>query len=241
MSDEHGRPEQPPAPGDQPSGPTGQEGAAAPYGHVPAYPPAATAPYGVPPAGAPPHGQVPYGQTPYHHNPYGSPAYGMPGYGAPLRDPDARPGTVLAAGIITFVMAGLSGLLFLVFTLVMLVARDSFIDGFRDGAGLDPSSADDADAMFAILLVIGVVLILWCVAAIVLAALALKRRNGARIGLVVSSALTILVSLLAITGGVSVVTLIAGIAVIVLLFTGGANEWYRRRSGEPEIVGMQRF
>jgi uncharacterized membrane protein len=95
--------------------------------------------------------------------------------------------------------------------------------------------------LFGVLVIIGIVLVLWCVAAIVLAALALKRRNGARIGLVVSASLSIVVSLLGITSGISVVTLIAAIAVIVCLFTGGANEWYRRAKGEPEIVGMQRF
>jgi hypothetical protein len=164
----------------------------------------------------------------------------MPGYGAPLRDPDARPGTVLAAAIVTFITAGLSALLFAIFTLVLLVARGSFLEGFREGAGMDPS-ADDAGTLFGVLVIIGIVLVLWCVAAIVLAALALKRRNGARIGLVVSASLSIVVSLLGITSGISVVTLIAAIAVIVCLFTGGANEWYRRAKGEPEIVGMQRF
>jgi hypothetical protein len=241
MSDSQGGPDQPAQPNPGPPGAAPQQAGPTPYGQVPGYPPAPTSPYGVPPAGEAQYGQVPYGQTPYHQSPYGAPAYGMPGYGAPLRDPDARPGTVLAAAIVTFITAGLTGLLCGIFTLVLVVARDSFLEGFREGAGMDPSATGDTSALFGGLLIVGLVLVLWCVAAIVLAVMALKRRNGARIALVVSASLTIAVSLLGITSGISVVTLIAAIAVIVCLFTGGANEWYRRAKGEPEIVGMQRF
>jgi hypothetical protein len=64
----------------------------------------------------------------------------------------------------------------------------------------------------------------------------MRRSNVARIGLVVSSSLTAIVSLVAITGGVSVIPLAAAIAVIVCLFTGGAGEWYRGRHDVGELV-----
>ncbi len=203
-----------------------------PEGPPPSDPqPAAPPPvYGVPPSGpapaAPPaYGEVPYGQVPYHHNPYGTPTYGMPGYGAPLRDPNARPGTVLAAGIVTLVMTGLVLLLLLVVLFFMLATRSDFMAGFGDQAGMRSSGAD---TWFTVILVVVLVSILWCVAAGLLAVFTLRRSNPARIGLVVSSAVTVLVSLIAITGGVSVVTLGAGIAVIVCLFTGGAGDWFHR-------------
>ena len=72
------------------------------------------------------------------------------------------------------------------------------------------------------------VLIVWCLAAVLLAVLVLHRSNVARIMLVVSSAVTALLSLVAIASGVSLVSLAAAVAVIVCLFTGGAGDWFRR-------------
>ena len=186
--------------------------------------------YGVPPSGPmptapPPYGQAPYAPTPHHHNPYGVPSHGNPGFGGPLRDPNARPGTVLAAGIVTLISTGLVLLLLVVILFFMLVARADFMDGFGDEAGMSNS---DADNWFAGILVLLLVFIVWCLAAIVLAILAMRRSNVARIMLVVSSAVTAALSLVAITSGVSIVTLGAAIAVIVCLFTGGAGDWFHR-------------
>ena len=71
----------------------------------------------------------------------------------------------------------------------------------------------------------------WSMAAILLAIFTMRRSRGARIALVVSSGLTIVASLVSIVGGGfgSVLTLLGAIAVIILLFTGGANRWYRGR------------
>lgn len=201
----------------------------------PSAPPQPASPYGVPPEG---QGRSPYGPPPYAQQPtygppthpaygqasYGQPGFPMPGYGPAPRDPDARPGTVLAAGIITLVMTGIILLLLAVFTLVLVAASSSFLDGFRDSAGL---AVEDPTTLFGVVLVGLLVFLAWCVAAIVLAILVLRRRSWARIALVVSSGLTILVSLLAIGGGVSVLPLGCAVAVIVLLFTGGAGDWFR--------------
>jgi len=208
----------------QPYAPAYPQPYAQPYGQV----------YGVPPAGATAPGQYPYGEQPY--GPYAPHLYPQPGYGPPgygMRDPDKRPGTVLAAGIVTLVLTGLT-LLFAGAMLVALVAASSaFIDGFSEGTGL---ASTDEDSLFAGILIVLAVMVLWCVAAIVLAILALRRFNWARITLVVSSAVTVAVSALSITGGVSVITLLGAIAVIVLLFTGGAGEWYRgRHDVEPTL------
>ena len=79
-------------------------------------PPPEQSPYGQPPPGQPGYGQQPpaqqYGQQ-YGQQQYGGqPAYGQPpGYGQPPYgpvDPDKRPGTVTAAGVITIIMGGLS-------------------------------------------------------------------------------------------------------------------------------------
>ena len=68
----------------------------------------------------------------------------------------------------------------------------------------------------------------------------LRRSNAARITLVVSSAVTALVSLIGIGSGVSALTLIAAIAVIVLLFTGGAGDWFKRKNAAA-VPGMQQY
>jgi hypothetical protein len=66
------------------------------------------------------------------------------------------------------------------------------------------------------------------VAALALAFLAFRRLGWARILLAVSAGMTCLVSLLAFPAGL-LMLLPAG-AVLVLLFTGGANDWYAHRS-----------
>jgi len=70
--------------------------------------------------------------------------------------------------------------------------------------------------------------------------LVLRRSNAARITLVVSSAMTAIFSLLSITSLVSAITLLAGIAVIVLLFVGGANDWFKGRNRQA-IPGMTQY
>ncbi|MFC6287329.1 hypothetical protein ACFP3Q_08230 [Nocardioides sp. GCM10027113] len=225
MSDQHGQ---------QPD----QQHDRQPDPQAPPYP----SPYGQPPYGQQPYGQQPHGQQ-YGQQPYGQQypqqpyGYGYPG--APVRDPEARPGTVLAAGIVTIVTSSLALLASGFIVLVMLVARQDFEAGFREGAGLDPMTG--MGDLFGVVLVVGLVLVVWCLAAIVLAVLAMRRSNAARITLVVSSGMTVLVSLLSITGIVPVFSLLAAIAVIVLLFTGGANEWYRRDSAPSEVAAASQY
>ena len=71
------------------------------------------------------------------------------------------------------------------------------------------------------------------------AVLVLRRSNAARITLVVSSAVTALISLFGIGSGVSAITLLAAVAVIVLLFVGGANDWFKGKG--QAIPGMTQY
>ncbi len=199
--------------------------------HQPPPPLPPSSPYGVPPGGHPaaypPPGQQPYAPQPYgqqypaYGQGYGQPGFPMPGYAPAMRDPDARPGTVLAAGIVTLVMSGLIGLMLLVFVFFLVIARESFIDGFTESADLGSGTDLYAPLLIGLLVFLG-----WCVAAMVLGVLVLRRKNWARICLVVSSVLTAVVSLVAIAGGVSVLPLACAIAVVVCLFTGGASDWF---------------
>jgi hypothetical protein len=183
-------------------------------------------PYGQPPPPAYGGAQQPYGQPqPYgQQQPYG----GTP----PPRDPDKRPGSVTAAGIVTIVMSGLFLVIFGAVLVALLAARDEIIDDIddelADQRGMEDFSGDD---LANLLIVVMAVFVVWCLIAVITGALSLRRQNWARIVTVVSAAVSGLLSLLAIGAVVSIVPLMAAIAVVVLYFVGGANEWYSRKSG----------
>jgi hypothetical protein len=194
-------------------------------------PPGHPSPYGQqPPPGGPSHGGQ-YGSPPPQYNPqYGS-ALGAQPYTAAYggqRDPDKRPGTVTAAGITTLVVAGLTLVLMVVSILGMLAARSAFVRALEEEPAFAETGIDVDDAFGLIVGAVGL-FALWSLVACVLAVMAMRRWNAGRIMLVVSAALTALVSVVAIGSLVSAIPLIAAITVIVLLFTGGANDWYARR------------
>ena len=65
-----------------------------------------------------------------------------------------------------------------------------------------------------------------------LAVLTVKRHGWARIVLTVSAVMAALTSLLLILSVFTVVTLVLAVAAVVLLFVGGANDWFAHRSGQ---------
>ena len=204
-----------------------------PPGPPPAYPSQTGQPTGYPPSYGQP--QPPYGQPqpPYGQQPL--PAYNQYGtYGT--ADPDKRPGTVTTASIVTMVLSAIVGLLGLLGFVGLLVAKDDVIDAMRD-AMVEQGVQEDVDleALYGVLVAISLGFMAWCLIAFVLAIFVLRRSNVSRILLVVSSAVTALLSLVAIGGGVSIITLIGSITVIILLFVGGANEWFSRK--DTRLVG----
>ena len=205
-----------------------------PYGQPPQ-----SQPYGQPPYGQQPgYGQQPYGQQPgYGQTPYGQPqsGYVQPYQSAPYSpygaSSDRRPGTVTAAGIITLIFSGLALALFAIVGIVVVAAKDEFVNRLREQQELQDISPNDVVAVVGVVCLIFAV---WCIIAMVLAVFTMRRSNGARIGLVISAALAAVLSLLGVSSGGSVVTLLATIVVIVLLFTGGANDWFKRRQPGSE-------
>lgn len=209
----------------------GQQGAPGQPG--PSYPPGypAAGPAGQPPHGEPPHyGQQPsYGQPP----PYGYPPQPYP-YGGPSRPMGGaeRPVTVTAAAWITWALSGLTILFFVLMGLFLAVAGDQVMDQVRDELAKDPNFQDfdvATDQVLAAFWVMAVLMVFWAVVAIVLGWFAYRGVNWARITLVVSSSVALLVSLATFPVGL-LHTLGAG-AVIALLFAGGANDWYARGGG----------
>ena len=193
-------------------------------------------PYGQPPAG----GQNPYGQQPAHGQPYGQPPYGHHGQ-PPVGD--KRPGTVTAAAWITIVCSALTAVLLGLIAVAFVAARDEFVASFeeewaRSGAGADLDV--DPEQLAGVIVAGCLVLAVWALVAVVLAVFVLRRSNVARILLVISAGVVALFSLIGILSGVSIVPLAASAAVIVLLFVGGASDWFRRTpdAGMPTYYGQ---
>ena len=171
---------------------------------------------------------TPYGQQ----DPYGQ----QPSYGAPPVQGDRRPGTVTAAAWITIVFSGLTAVLFGFAGLALLVARDQVITEMERVPEFQDAGID-ADAAVGVLVAFILGLVVWAVIALVLAVFVLRRSNVARILLVISSSVVALLSLLGITSGISAITLIASVATIVLLFVGGAGDWFARKGSHGDHPG----
>ena len=191
-----------------------------------------------PPAYGPWHGASPTqgpGQGPGQGSPQGYPGGGYGGghlAQRPGQDPDRRPGTVTTACVLTWLATFLVAVMTALIALVVAADRTRFLDEFQrqaDVANLDVTQ----DQILAITWTMIGIGLFWCLAAAGLAVAAFRRSRGGRIGLAISAAMTVLVSLLLILSFVAVVPLLLGLAVLVLLFTGGANDWYARRTPYP--------
>ena len=143
-----------------------------------------------------------------------------------------RPATVTVAVVLTVLGAAVTSLGALL--LMVVLARDTgeFIRRYEQSEQ-GTTVAVTHDQLLAIAWALAAGLLLWCLVAVLLAFFALRRSQGARIGLVVSAVLAGGFSLLAIVSVVTVVPLLLSVAVVVLLFTGGANDWYARRTPPP--------
>lgn len=171
--------------------------------------------------------------TPYGQDPYGSPPQGRPAGQQPYGQPvgGRRPGTVTAAAWIAIVFSGITAAFLGLGALGLVVARDEVVDEIEremqsGAAGTDVQLDLDPESIVGVLVAVILVLLVWALITIVLAAFVLRRSNVARILLVISSGVVALFSLIGIASGISVVSLIASIATIVLLFTGGAGDWF---------------
>jgi hypothetical protein len=169
--------------------------------------------------------------------PYGYPAYAP---GRPARDPERRPATVTIAAVLTWIGAGGTAASMLLLAAVLATGGDAFVEQF-DEAAQGSNLTLSSDEVLAVGWAITGLFLIWSLASAVLAAFAFRRSNVARILLVVSAVMTALLSLVMVLSGISLVTLVLSVATTVLLFTGGANEWYARRdqghAGYPQGYG----
>jgi hypothetical protein len=212
----------PSGPSEEPQGQPGGQGYPGGYpgqGYPGGYPgeqhtqpyPASSQPVYPPPGDYPPPGAWP------------PPAYGQ----QPSRPVGRRPVTVTVAAVLTWLFAGLATAGYLAVVALLLADRTQLIDRVTT----DPQFRGlniTGNELVAALWVMSAIIILWAVIAMVLAFLAFRGHNWARITLVVSSAVTFVACLAAFPFGLA--HMIVAAAVIVLLFTGGANDWFARRT-----------
>jgi hypothetical protein len=199
---------------------------------------------GQPPGAAPgpPPGPAPQPavhQPGYHPPGHQPPAYQLPyGVAAPPVAADAakRPLTVTLAAVLTWIGAGATALLMLGFVLLLALGGDAFVDEFERAARESQVTLTRGEAL-ALGWAVALTLLTWSLIAAVLAIFAFRRSNGARWALAVSAAMTAVVSLLAILSLLSAVTLLLGGAAAILLFTGGANQWFSRRPAPSAYAG----
>lgn len=140
-----------------------------------------------------------------------------------------RPGVVLAAAIVTWVSCGLVAAGSLASMVVVLASPDDLVDQLHEQ---NPQLADQGigDGFVVGVVIVTVVgLVLWSIAAAVLAFLSVRGRRWAAITLLVSGGLAGALCLVStILGGVvAVVPLAATVAAFVLLNRPESKAWYR--------------
>ncbi|CAN5148717.1 hypothetical protein BH18ACT9_BH18ACT9_18290 [soil metagenome] len=160
------------------------------------------------------------------------------GWSAPAATTGRRPVTVTLAAVLTWVMSGGIALVFAGIVAMLMLGREALLEAVaQNPEGANLSTQD----LLAGLWVLSAICLVWSLGAIVLAVLAFRRLNWARITLVVSAAVAGLLAaaLSAVFGGGWVPLTLAAVAAVtvVLLFTGGANRWYADKPRPPHSSG----
>ncbi|MCL8023957.1 hypothetical protein [Nocardioides bruguierae] len=195
-----------------------------------------------PGSGWPPAGGAD-GTPPPHPTAFGAPQAGPvpaqhPGVvtGRPGRpSPGRRPQSVVSACLLTWGVASMIGVVLLLSGATLLLTGSAEVDAAIDDAlaqmqAIDPAAAEafDRGTLLALMLVMIGGLVLWCVAAVVLAVLTWTGREWARWMLLVSAALAGLFMLLGALAS-PVLLLPAGgcLVTVVLLARGDVSAWMR--------------
>lgn len=144
-----------------------------------------------------------------------------------LREP--APVQVRVACILTWVFAGLTGGLYTLVAVAIAADRGAVLDLLHDNPSVRDANLTDT-ALIAVVVAVSALLVLWCLAAVVLAMLTWRRHAWAWILLLVSSGATTLACLLVLP--FSVANLIGAVTAFVLLLRPPVRAWFRT-SGLP--------
>ncbi len=199
----------------------------------PQQPPAYPQPFGGSPQESQPQPPT-YPAASYGHPPQqyaGYPPQGYAGYPPPGGPPTApRPTAVTVACWLTWVFSGLTALAYLFVMIVLAVARQDLLDRIRQEPGISSLNIT-SEQLIAALWVMSIVVLVWCLSAVVLAVFTFRGAAWARVTLVVSAVIGILLSIFAIP--VSIVHIAVMGTVVALLFSGDARAWFSRAQARP--------
>lgn len=147
--------------------------------------------------------------------------------GAAWRPPARIPGAVIAACVVTWAFTALIGLLLGLTALVLASSPDMLFDEVqRQNPELLEQGVSRDDIRLASLVTAGIV-VPWCLAAAVFAVFVIRRARWARTALLVSSAVSGALSLLAMFGSsVTVVPFIASVITFALLSRADTKAWF---------------
>jgi hypothetical protein len=199
-----------------------------------------------------PGGQPSYGQPSYGQPSYGQSSYGQAGPswsqfssapaqqvatqqytadGVPLIFLETRPATVTAAAVVAMVFSGIAIIATVVIGFLLTTDRDGVRQQILDSDSWQTREhTGSVDRAMNYLIGIDVAVFVVALVSAGLGFLVLRRSNAARIALTVLAGAGIIPAALASFGLIGIPWLAAMIVTIVLLYVGGANDWFARRS-----------
>ena len=195
------------------------------------------------PGPTPEHGGRPAPPEPDDDRPPAPPP--MPGWGAPPGQqpgsaPSAYPGTsyagpsatvptaVRVSAILTWVFSGLTAAMSVLGVVAVGVSREEILDRLNEDASVRDAALSD-NTLVALVIVVSMVIVVWCIAASLLAVLTWRRHTWAWVTLSVSAGIAALLSLLAFP--VSLAHIAASGLALGLLVRPTTRAWFRASGG----------
>jgi hypothetical protein len=175
----------------------------------------------------------PPGQQPAAAAPSSYPAQSYPGPSYP--GPSATvPTAVRVAAILTWVFSGLTAAMSLLGVVAVGVSREEILDRLKEDASVRDAALSD-NTLVALVIVVSMVIVVWCIAASVLAVLTWRRHTWAWIALSVSAGIAALLSLPAFP--VSLANMAASGLALGLLVRPSTRAWFRASGGSGGTGG----
>ncbi|MGA8994479.1 MAG: hypothetical protein WB441_09250, partial [Nocardioidaceae bacterium] len=145
--------------------------------------------------------------------------------------PGPRPRAVTVAAVLTWVFGGVTGFVFALLVLSLLVQQEQLLADLAANPSVGALGLTPAQLVGA-LWVVAAVGVTWCLASVALAVLAFRRVNAARILLVVSAVIAGVVALPVVPFGWP--NAAAAFAAAALLMRSASNRWYAAaRADDP--------
>ena len=226
----HDRDDPPPAAQQPPQPPPpihgwGQAPGPVPPAYPAPYPPTHPVPQPAPhPASYPPESYPPESYVPA---PYPQASYPQGSWAAFPADGGRMPTQVRVACILTWVFSLLTGGVYLLLILAIAVDRGGMVELLRDNPSVQDTSLTD-DQLVAVLIAVSAVILVWCLAAALLAFLTWRRHVAAWVILLVCVGAAGVAEIFALP--FSLLHLAAGVTTFVLLLRAPVRAWIR---GEP--------